>query len=115
MSNEEKIRQLQLTEQGMQALLAQKQALQMQLMEIDSALNELENADEAYKIVGNVMVLSKKPELVKDLADKKEMANLRIKSIEKQESAAQEKAEILQKEVLEAMKNDDKDSKRTDN
>lgn len=105
---EEKIRHLQLAEQSLQALMAQKQGLQVQLMETESALKELKNASEAYKIVGNVMVLSKKPELEDELKERKETAELRIKSIEKQELSTRERAESIQKEVLEEMKNDDK-------
>jgi prefoldin beta subunit len=109
-ATEEKIRQLQLAEQGMQALLTQKQALQMQLMEVESALKELETATEAYKIVGNIMVASEKPKLQQDLMEKKETVELRIKSIDGQESKTREKAEAIQKEVLEEIKNDDKNS-----
>ena len=110
-ATEEKIRHLQLAEQSMQALLSQKQALQMQLMEIDSALKELETASEAYKIVGNIMVASKKDKLQTDLKEKKETAELRIKTLEAQEKSTRDKAEVIQKEVLEAMKNDDKNDK----
>ncbi len=107
---EDKIRHLQLAEQSLQALMAQKQGLQVQLMEIDSALKELNGAGEAYKIVGNVMILSKKPELESELRERKGTAELRIRSLESQESKTREKAEEIQKEVLEEMKNDDKDS-----
>lgn len=106
---EEKIRHLQLAEQSLQALMAQKQGLQVQLMEIESALKELKGSSEAYKIVGNVMVLSKRPELESELKERKETAELRIKAIESQEGKTREKAEAIQKEVLEEMKNDDKD------
>ncbi|MAG15920.1 prefoldin subunit beta [Candidatus Woesearchaeota archaeon] len=109
--NEEKIKHLQRAEQSMQALMSQKQALQMQLMELESALKELETANEAYKIVGNVMVLSKKDKLDSDLKSKKETVELRIKTLETQEKDTREKAETIQKEVLEAMKNDDKNDK----
>ena len=105
---EEKIRQLQLAEQSLQALFAQKQNLQMQLMEIDSALKGLDTAAEAYKITGNVMVLSGKAQLQDELKSKKETAELRIKAIERQEKLTREKASAIQKEVLEGMKDDDK-------
>lgn len=105
---EEKIRQLQLAEQGMQALFAQKQNLQMQLMEIDTALKGLEDTKEAYRIVGNVMILADSAALKEDLKSKKETTELRIRSFEKQEKATRERAEAIQKEVLEGMKNDDK-------
>ena len=108
---EEKIKQLQLAEQSLQALLSQKQGLQMQLLEIDSALKELGKTEEAYRIIGNVMVLADNPELQAELGSKKETIELRIKSIDRQESATREKAAAMQKEVMEEMKNDSKSGK----
>jgi len=102
-ATQEKIRQLQMLEQALQQLLMQKQTFQIQLVEIESALKELETAPEAYKIVGNLMVLSKKEDLVAELKEKKETAELRIGSLEKQESKTREKASALQKEVLASM------------
>ena len=107
-STEEKIQQLQMMEQGMQSFLMQKQQFQTQLVEIDSALQELDKTDKAYKIVGNIMVSADKEKLSKDLKEKKETAELRIKTLEAQEKTTRDKAEGIQKEVLEAMKNDDK-------
>ena len=49
--SEKKLSQLQMLEQSMQNLLMQKQQFQVQQVEIESALNELENVDEAYKII----------------------------------------------------------------
>jgi len=101
---EEKINQLQLIEQGMQNFLAQKQQFQMQLVEIDSALNELEKTEKAYKIVGNIMVSSDKEELKKDLKEKKKIYELRVKSLEKQENNMKEKASAVQAEVMSELK-----------
>ncbi len=100
---QEKIRQLQMKEQELRQLQMQKQTFQLQLMETESALNELKEATEAYKIIGNVMILTNKPELEKDLADKKETAELRISSLEKLEAKTRERAEALQKEVISSM------------
>ena len=109
---EEKIKQLQLSEQSLQALLNQKQGLQVQLLEIDSALKELDKTEEAYRIIGNVMVLADKPDLQAELGSKKETIELRVKSIDRQESATREKATAMQKEVMEGMKNDSKNGKQ---
>ena len=79
---EQKITQLQLMEQSMQNFMVQKQQFQAQLIEIESALSELNNAKDAFKIVGNIMVSAKKEDLEKDLSSKKEMVELRIKNIE---------------------------------
>jgi prefoldin beta subunit len=101
---EQKISQLQMLEQGLQSFLQQKQQFQGQMMEIESALDELADTKEAYKIVGNIMVKSDREELQKDLQSKKEMLEIRIKAIEKQESQLKEKASKLQEEVLQHLK-----------
>ena len=104
--SEKKLAQLQMLEQSMQNLLMQKQQFQLQQVEIESALKELEKVDEAYKIVGNIMVLSKKDDLKKDLSSKKEIVELRIKNMEKQETQLREKASKLQNEVMKGMGQD---------
>jgi|TARA_B100001964_G_C14234064_1_gene601551 prefoldin beta subunit len=101
--SEKKVNQLQMLEQSMQNLLMQKQQFQLQQVEIESALKELEKVDEAYKIVGNIMVLSKKDDLKKDLDSKKDVMELRVKTMEKQEDQLREKASKLQNELLKEM------------
>lgn len=97
---EQKINELQMLEMNLQQFARQKQQFQAQAMEIESAQKELKTTDSAYKIVGNIMVKSSKEDLEKDLAEKKEMLDVRIKTIEKQETAIRQKAEKIQKEVL---------------
>ena len=84
----------------------QKQQFQLQQVEMESALKELEKVDEAYKIVGNIMVLSKKDDINKDLSSKKEIVELRVKNMEKQEAQLREKASKLQDEVMKEMGKD---------
>lgn len=105
---QQKIGQLQLMEQNLQQFLLQKQQFQTQLIELNSALGELDKTEEAYKIVGNIMVLTKKDELKKDLESKKEVLDLRIKSIEKQEKVIKEKTQKMQAEVMESLKKKEK-------
>ena len=104
---EQKIGQLQMFEQSLQNFLGQKQQFQVQLVEVESALSELENTDKAYKIVGNIMVEADKNELKADLESKKEMLELRIKTMEKQEAQVREKASTLQSEILKKIKKED--------
>ena len=104
---EQKIGQLQMYEQSMQSFLGQKQQFQVQLVEIDSALSELQNTNKAYKIVGNIMVEADKDELKTDLQSKKEMLELRIRTMEKQEAQVREKASKLQSEILKKIKKED--------
>ena len=104
--SEKKLSQLQMLEQSMQNMMMQKQQFQLQQVEIESALKELEKVNEAYKIIGNIMVLSKKEDLKSDLSSNKEVIELRIKSMEKQEDQLREKASKLQSEVLKEMEQD---------
>ncbi len=103
-NSEEKIAQLQLLEQNMQAFLMQKQQFQMQLSEVNSALENIKGANTTYKIVANIMIDSKKEDIEKELTEKKEMLEIRIKNIEKQEESVREKSQKIQKEVLGSMK-----------
>lgn len=97
---EQKISQLQLLEANMQQFARQKQQFQAQLIEIESAMKELQKTEKAFKIVGNIMIESSKEDLNKDLKSKQELLNMRIETMEKQEKTLKDKAEKLQKEVL---------------
>lgn len=101
---QEKIQRLQMIEQNLQNFMAQKQQFQSQLFELENALKELGTTSQAYKIIGNIMVASDKEALTKDLEQKKEIAELRISSIEKQEKQLKEKAKNIQEEVMGNMK-----------
>ena len=101
---EQKIGQLQMFEQSLQNFLGQKQQFQMQLAEVDSALGEIEGTQNAYKIVGNIMVQSDKAELKAELQSRKELLELRIRTMEKQENQVRDKAQKLQEEILKTMK-----------
>jgi len=95
----ERVQKLTLIDQNLQNSLHQKQQFQSQIFEVDNALSEIEKTKMAYKIVGNIMVLSEKDALKAELMEKKEMLALRVKSIEKQENQLKEKAKVLREEV----------------
>jgi prefoldin beta subunit len=99
-----KIAQLQLLQQNMQNLIMQKQQFQNQIIEIDSALTELKTTPKAYKIVGKLMFASPKEQLVKELEQQKETAELRIKSLAQQEEKLQHAFEETQQEVMKELK-----------
>jgi prefoldin beta subunit len=103
---EQKIEQLNLFEQNLQNLLAQKQNFHAQLLEIENALEELSKSkDKVYKIVGSIMVLSERNLIENDLKSKKEIFELRIKNLEKQENKFKEKVNEVQQEVMKELKN----------
>lgn len=102
---EEKIAQLQLIEQNLQNFLMQKQTFQSQLIEAESALDELKKSKgDTYRIVGNIMVSSTSKNLQKYLDSKIDILELKIKNIEKQESSLKEKFTQLQANVMKDLK-----------
>lgn len=101
--SEEDVQQLQMIEQNLNSLLQQRQQFQAQLIETDSALKEIKGTKKAYKIIGNIMISSDSDTLNKDLSQKKEMLDLRIKTIEKREKDLKEKASGLRDKVLKGL------------
>ena len=97
---QQKMQDMQVFEQNLQSLLIQKQNIHVQLSEIDSALIELKSAKDAYKLVGGIMVLSKKEDLVDSLNQRKKMFELRMKKIEEQEKEFQEKSKKLKTAII---------------
>ena len=74
--------------------------------EVIDKLKEIDNSDDTYKVVGNVMISVDKAKLKEELTSKKEMADMKISNLEKEEGKLREEASELQKEVMESMKNE---------
>ncbi len=105
MESENNLQELQMTEQGLQGIIYQKQAFQMEISETQAALKEIEKSgDEVFKIVGQLMIKTDKKILKEDLEKKQKLLNLRIDSLEKQEKELSEKLEKLQKELMKNVK-----------
>ena len=103
--NARKIQELQMLEQNLQNFLIQKQAFQFEENEIINASEELKTSEgDVYKIVGQIMIKSQKNDLEKELKSKKELIQLRLKNIEKQEGLLREKALKLRDELLKELK-----------
>lgn len=90
------IQEMQILEQRLQNSIFQKQAFQMELAETNSAISELENSgEEVFKIIGQLMIKTEKSKIKDELEDKKKILDLRIGSLEKQESSLTEQVETL--------------------
>lgn len=94
------INQLQLLQQNLQNTQIQKQQLQNQLLEIDSALQSMHNTEKAYKILGHIMVSIPAEKLSQELQEKKEVFSLRLKNFITQEEKLKKNLEELQKEAV---------------
>ena len=108
--NSEKIQELQILEHNLQALIAQKQAIQMELNEVLNALEEVKKTnDEVYKVISGVMLKSSQAVIVKELEEKKNLFELRISSVEKQEKIIESLIEATKKELTSSLDKKKKD------
>ena len=95
------------TQQNLQAVLIQKQQVEMELTEAEKALEELGKAADSeaiYKFAGNLLVKVQKDSVVKELGEKKELANTRKMVLAKQESRFRESLKDLQTKIDDAVK-----------
>lgn len=97
------IQEIQILEQNFEQLMQQKHLFNMELSETDLALKEIEKAEgDLFKIVGGqVVIKTTKEKLTADLTHKKDIIQLRMKSIEKQEKEFSERMEDLRKKIME--------------
>jgi prefoldin beta subunit len=87
--------------QQLMYLSQQKQQLNVQVTVLENTLKELENTKETrvYKGVGNVFILSDKSDVLKQTKETKETVELRLKTVEKQESDTVKRLNELSKET----------------
>ena len=92
-------------ERQLQVLVLQKHQLQLQLNEISLAQEEMKKVrGDVYKSIGAIMVKSSAPEAEKDLKERKDLADMRLGTITKQEEKLRSNLMILQKKLQEKMK-----------
>jgi prefoldin beta subunit len=105
MDNSKKLQEMQIIEQSLQATLMQKQAFQIELDETLKASDALKNSgDEVYKIVGQLMLKINKKEAEEENSKKKEILELRIKSLDRQEHELAKKMDDLRSSFTQTQK-----------
>jgi len=97
------VEQLNVLQHNLQNIAQQKQQLEAQLQELNSALEGLTTTEKAYKIVGRIMIASSKEDLQQDVSNKKEIAELRLKAMSKQEENLKKKFSDIQEEVMKSL------------
>ena len=94
-------------QQNLQAILMQKQQLEIESAEIDKALEELKKAgenDAVYKAAGPILIKANKEEVIKELEEKKELANTRSTVLTKQEDRIKDSLKEAQSKLDEMLK-----------
>lgn len=94
-------------QRNLQAILTQKQQIELELSEIEKATTELNKIgpdDTVYKYVGSILIKVKKEDMLNDLEEKKEIDNTRSKILAKQETRLRESVKELQAKINEALR-----------
>ncbi len=98
--------QLQQLKFQLEAVGRQKIQVEALLRDIEKALKELDKLDEnsvIYRTVGELLIKAGKTEVQKDLSEKKETYDLRLKTLERQEERVQKRYQQLQQQLQEAL------------
>ena len=103
----EQLSRLQQLQQNLQAILMQKQQIEVEAMEIEKAVEELKKLgeDEAvYKSAGPILIKTKKEETTKELEEKKELSNTRLLVLGKQETRVKENLKEVENKINEMIR-----------
>lgn len=103
----EQVSRLQQLQQNLQAIMMQKQQLEVESVETDRALEELKKAgpdDAVYKNAGSVLVKAKKDDVIKELEEKKELSNTRVMVLGKQETRVKENLKEVETKINEMVR-----------
>ena len=96
---QERLLRLQQQQQTLRTILSQKQQLELELTEVDQALSELKELTDSaiiYKSLGSLLVKSKRTKVTNELSERKDLLNMRINVLSKQEERLRSQVKDLQ-------------------
>ena len=94
-------------QQNLQAVMVQKQQVDMEREETKKALEELAKASDSenvYKFAGSLLIKVSKEAMIKELSEKKELAETRSLVLSKQETRFKDSLKELQTKIDDAVK-----------
>ena len=103
----EQISRLQQLQQNLQAIMMQKQQIELEIVETERALaelNKITTSDSIYKAAGPLLIKSEKDTIEKELSEKKELANTRVMVLGKQESRVKENLKEVENKINQMLK-----------
>ena len=104
---QEQLQRLQQLQQTLETVVAQRQQLELESMEVNRALAELEKIPDdglVYKSVGSLLVKAEKKKVVEELAERRELVTTRITVLQRQQTRADERLKELQKAIQERLR-----------
>jgi len=99
---QQRLLRLQQLQQTLQGVLTQKQQLELELTEVEQALSELEKLTDAsviYKSIGSLLVKAEKAKVTTELNERKDLLNMRINVLGKQEERLRIQVKDLQEKL----------------
>lgn len=93
-------------QRNLQAVQIQKRQIDLEISEIERALDELKKAapdDTVYKFTGQILIKVSKDELVKELEEKLELDKTRMTILAKQEEKLKQSLTELQSKISSAL------------
>ena len=104
---QEQLGRLQQLQQTLQAVMTQKQQLEIEASETDKAVSELDKVTDqtpVYKSVGSLLVKSDRQTLLTELKERKELLGTRITVLGRQEERTKERIKELQEKLQEKLR-----------
>lgn len=104
---QEELVRLQQLQQTLQAVVSQKQQLEMDMSETDRAMSELEKVTgetPVYKSVGSILVKADKEALLSELKERKELLNTRVTVLGRQEERTRERIKDIQQKLQDKLR-----------
>jgi prefoldin beta subunit len=99
----EQLSRLQQLQQNLQAIMMQKQQVEMEIVEVDRALEELKKLEgdnaSVYKGAGPLLIKSRKEDVLKELEEKKELSNTRVTVLGKQETRVKDNLKEVENKI----------------
>lgn len=102
----EQLVRLQQLQQTLQAVLSQKQQLELEKTETQKALAELDKVTDdtpVYKSLGSILMKSDRQKLLVELKEKSELTNTRVIVLGKQEERTRSRLKELQQKLQERL------------
>jgi len=99
---QQQIVKLQQLQAQLNQVLAEKSVLEQELREVSRALEVLKDIPEdgeVFRVAGHLLVRIKKSDAEKELNERKELIELRLKTLEKQESLLRQQISDLQSKI----------------
>ncbi len=101
-----KLMRLQQLRDQLQSVTVRKQQLELELREVEAALEELGKLTPettVYKSTGILFYKAEREKLVSELTDRKETLELRVKTLQHQEDSAKKQYEEHRKQLMEVL------------